>query len=473
MKPFQASNVIRKLIWGTLMLGCLLACICAGLGIHLFREHLHGKEAWLSWRADRIAKGDCYEWKQLVPPDVPDAENFAMAPLIAGAIRDKKTMDPRFKALEPPDFKEAAGDWRKGQRANLSACAKTYGKQDLPTVLAPFEATLKELDEASRRPQCRLPIRYEDFEILVPYGFRGAARTLRLRALDRLQRGKSDLALQDVLTNLRIAEHLKAEPSLVIALLHAAILGLDMQPIWEGLRDHRWNDAQLAELEKALACVDMLRSGRLAFQGERMGAVVSFTCAAEGKALPSGLRDEKLEKIQRDLGVLGRGFMYRNLLELDRFETSNLIDPLNPDQHRVLPVEPIALWLRRLRYRKDLVLAQIAIPAFSGQMTRIARLQAAIDQARIVCALERFHLAHGTYPATTSELSPNYLAQIPHDLMTGEPLRYRRKGDGFVLYSLGWDQKDDDGVLMDDETLALGETRPRGDWPWVPVSPGH
>ena len=46
--------------------------------------------------------------------------------------------------------------------------------------------------------------------------------------------------------------------------------------------------------------------------------------------------------------------------------------------------------------------------------------------------------------------------------MTGEPYKYLRKEDGsFVLYSVGWNEKDDGGTsgktLFDEEN---------GDWVW-------
>ena len=47
-------------------------------------------------------------------------------------------------------------------------------------------------------------------------------------------------------------------------------------------------------------------------------------------------------------------------------------------------------------------------------------------------------------------------------MLTGEPYKYRRTDDGrFVLYSVGWDEKDDGGVpgktLFDEK---------QGDWVW-------
>jgi hypothetical protein len=51
----------------------------------------------------------------------------------------------------------------------------------------------------------------------------------------------------------------------------------------------------------------------------------------------------------------------------------------------------------------------------------------------------------GRYPGTLDELVPGLLAEVPIDPFTGKPMVYRREGEGFVVYSLGSNQKDDGG----------------------------
>ena len=56
---------------------------------------------------------------------------------------------------------------------------------------------------------------------------------------------------------------------------------------------------------------------------------------------------------------------------------------------------------------------------------------------------------------------PRFLAQLPHDLIDGNPYRYvPGEGGRFMLYSVGWDEKDNGGVagrVLFDETA---------DWVW-------
>lgn len=58
---------------------------------------------------------------------------------------------------------------------------------------------------------------------------------------------------------------------------------------------------------------------------------------------------------------------------------------------------------------------------------------------------------------------PKFIAQLPNNVIGGEPYKYRRTADGrFVLWSVGWNEKDDGGVpgptLFD---------KKQGDWVWT------
>ena len=49
-----------------------------------------------------------------------------------------------------------------------------------------------------------------------------------------------------------------------------------------------------------------------------------------------------------------------------------------------------------------------------------------MDLARVAIALERYRLAHGAYPESLDVLAPQFIAQLPHDIINGQPLHYRR-----------------------------------------------
>ena len=119
--------------------------------------------------------------------------------------------------------------------------------------------------------------------------------------------------------------------------------------------------------------------------------------------------------------------------------------------------------------------AQMVFPAIAGTVRRFTMAQAQVDLARVACALERFHLAHGNYPETLDALAPQFIAQLPHDLINGQSLHYRRtddppsQGSGaasgrFILYSIGWNETDEGGEVVLKKSGSVDQEQ--GDWVW-------
>jgi hypothetical protein len=85
--------------------------------------------------------------------------------------------------------------------------------------------------------------------------------------------------------------------------------------------------------------------------------------------------------------------------------------------------------------------------------------------ARVAIGLERYRLAHGEYPESLDALAPQFFDKLPHDVINGQPLHYRRTSDGqFVLYSVGWNETDDGGVVGLHKDGRVD--RDTGDWVW-------
>ena len=109
-----------------------------------------------------------------------------------------------------------------------------------------------------------------------------------------------------------------------------------------------------------------------------------------------------------------------------------------------------------------------------GEFFEKIRLRAdRVDLARVAIALERYRLAHGEFPDSLDALAPQFIAKVPHDVIGGQPLKYRRTSDGqFVLYSVGWNETDDGGVVVSrksrDPRDEVGNSPDisQGDWVW-------
>jgi hypothetical protein len=109
--------------------------------------------------------------------------------------------------------------------------------------------------------------------------------------------------------------------------------------------------------------------------------------------------------------------------------------------------------------------ARLALPTLATSVKKFAHGQASVNLARTAVALERWRLAHGEIPDLLASLAPQCFAKVPHDVIGGQALKYRRgDGDRFVLYSVGWNETDDGGLVScrKDGSVDLES----GDWVW-------
>jgi hypothetical protein len=91
-----------------------------------------------------------------------------------------------------------------------------------------------------------------------------------------------------------------------------------------------------------------------------------------------------------------------------------------------------------------------------------------VNLARVAIVLERYRLSNGQYPESLDALTPQFMVALPHDVINGQPLKYRRNPDGqFVLYSVGWNETDDGGVVVAPKKNGNQEANfDDGDWVW-------
>ena len=112
-------------------------------------------------------------------------------------------------------------------------------------------------------------------------------------------------------------------------------------------------------------------------------------------------------------------------------------------------------------------LAALIICKYSRMAPRFAHVQTQIHQLYAACALERYRLAHKSYPEKLEALIPDYLDRIPNDVCAADPLRYRRQRGGvYELRSAGWDKDDDEGRHASERDGKSHFEKRKGDWVW-------
>jgi len=91
------------------------------------------------------------------------------------------------------------------------------------------------------------------------------------------------------------------------------------------------------------------------------------------------------------------------------------------------------------------LLTSLMVPAFSRVVEAEERAQQTQRNLYVAFALAAYHRDHGRYPQTLPELAPMYIDNLPDDMFTNGPLNYRPNDEGYLLYSVGPNGRDDDG----------------------------
>ncbi len=76
------------------------------------------------------------------------------------------------------------------------------------------------------------------------------------------------------------------------------------------------------------------------------------------------------------------------------------------------------------------------------------RGEAINNVARAAVAMHRFHAQHGRFPDALTELTPDIIPVVPRDSYNDQLLTLKKTDNGWVIYSVGPNLKDDAGKLL-------------------------
>lgn len=493
---WQRSPIVLVLKWLFSRHGarvCLFAAACLVTLIALFytEENWRGRHVWEKHKRTQEARGERLSFIELAPPPVPDDQNFAMTPLLKPLFPRPGDYGVQLRqrlelcGTEPAGKKPGFGDWMRARPIDLQAWRECLRTTNILQTLTKFDSELDEINTASRRPYARFPLRYEDgFAVWLPHlpKLRQLARLYELRTCAEIAEGQPDRAAMDVETILRLADSLKDGPLLISELVRIDVLQLGVQPIWEGLCRHQWSDSQLATFQNKLQRIDFLSGCLRALQGNRAslndfierGIEDRRTLFLVGVSIDdySGGTNEPPPLLRASIELMPRGWLYQNMLSADRYYQEHLFAVVDLAERRISPQKERAAAQRI----EDLGRHYAAYPynffvltAVSSwfNWTAFAKAQTAVDEANIACALERYRLAHGELPDRLDALTPQFITKLPHDVIDGQPLKYHRTGDDqFVLYSVGWNETDEGGVVALSSRFRRMQDEEPLDWVW-------
>ncbi len=517
-----------KWCWRLLRRGLIgLALLVTLVGALITEENWRGKHDWEAYKRAAEMRGERLNMASVIPPAVPDDQNFFCAPIVAEALESERSQDTSsseqrgtnnvnrmkfniYRGAYANSLTESDISWQQSKLNDIKllkqwqTAFRTYSESpegktngfpitvqpqspaaDVLLALSIFNPGLEELRQASLRPYTRIPLNYENgFDSaggLLPWlaNMKRCAQFLELRMLAELQNDQSEQALADVKLLLRVNDSVREQPFLISHLVRMAIMAYVLQPVYEGLARHKWSAAQTAELEQALAKEDFLADYEYVLRGEKHFAIETFEKERITRQMRS-VEDSsgKNMVVTNSLTLWPDAMFYQN--ELCFAQLNDRMLALIEKDNRL--VAPMALrkfladvQAQSRHYSPYRVLALASAPAVAGSVKKFAFAQVSLDLARVACALERCRLAHGEYPATLNVLAPQFIDQIPHDIINGQPLHYRRTDDTsspssgtangrFMLYSVGWNEKDDGGTVVFTKSGTVD--REKGDWVW-------
>ena len=468
MKTSKWTWVVRILKW-TLIAGVSLAILI----VVLYKEEdRRGKRDWENYQHQLQARGETMDWNDYIPPLVRDEQNFFKAPhMQEWFVKAPGSNAYEFKAPFN-DQKFAAVISSVNHGPNLIDSAATA--KDFLARSDQFEPQLDLIREALKRPFARMDGDYSDFsEMPTPdiADVRLVSQTLAQRARAYLLLGQLQKALDELTLLHNFRRVYEAPPSgkpmyLEAAMLDAAVSTVYKNAVAFGIQSRLWQDPQLATLQKqleqinlALFMVNALRMERAAF-------------------LYYALTPNALDKIDPTADMAKArefGWFYQNLVTFSTWH-QRVIDSIDISNNVVVPKvviqvdsEENAVGSSRfpvmLSHPYSFV-AALARPNLSKAIETFARDQTLVNETQIACALERYRLAHGEYPVALDALVPQFMQTIPHAIIGGQPLHYRRTGDGkFLLYSVGWNERDDGGQPSPRNEKGIIDYT-KSDWVW-------
>jgi len=437
-----ASWILRRWFFCAAVLATVVALFYA-------EENWRGKRVWEKTKHDIEASGAVLNWDEFIPPPVPDDQNIFKAPKMEDwfvkDIHHKLNSNELTVLLRSPTNFPV---WGSTNNIQTEADARAY--------LAwsdQLQPQFNLIRDALKRPYARMDGDYSQMMVLPFPNFvavREVARVLAQRSHCYLLLHQPDKALAELALIHDLRHLLEAAPSgkpmtLVGAMINVAVAGLYVDVIGGSFRLHAWKDEDLAELEKQLSEIHLMIPVAAAFQAEP---------AATTRTLETVPISQVLKEVGPELNLLRiapRGWVFQNLAQQTPFLYSRL-EGLDAALESVSPRplnEAQARMEKFLSHRSPYnILARLMLPNVLKAIQTTARNQSLVNEARVACALERYKLAHGQYPDSLDALAPQFIEKIPHDVINDGQLKYRRSDDGFVLYSVGWNEKDDGGAQM-------------------------
>jgi hypothetical protein len=340
-------------------------------------------------------------------------------------------------------------------------------RAELAEALGQNAAAWQLLYSATNLSSSRYPIDLGGwFTVLLPHltKVKQAAALLSIEGLAHASAGESNQAYAAFDAALHVADSLHQEPILVSYLVRIAANRIVAQRLEETLNLVGFSDDELRRLQERFGAENDRAWPARGFAAERaMGLAVfldrklqrSLTWPNQAMVgMPPGIPGRILFGAYRVSGLLARDKAFY----LESMGRSIAFAELPPEERiRKGPLPSLGTTNRYLFFSRQL------LPALSQVIVRADEYSARMRVVEAALGVERFRLAHsGALPDGLAELAPGLLKAVPLDPYDGQPLRYKKLSRGYVVYSIGPNQKDDGGAAppLSDQSQARSSPNP-------------
>ena len=512
----RACGKIGRFFWSWGFLKFVLAVIALVILLYV-EEDWRGAHNWAVTKAKWEAQGETFDYAKFIPPPIPDDLNLAALPLFklepTSVTNGKPYLDTdalkkamRSDLIAPPLEYILLGSWQRGELTDMAKVKKLVagnfaiackGQRPPEDSLHQFAATYPFLTDflgsAEKRPEFRLNC---DYAVSSPISRTWGPVTAQIKlsqiltqhAVLALDAHRSDLALQDIKITYQVLNGVRRDPSLIGGLVALGMSAVSGAAIYNGLAQHEWSDTQLAEIDQTLKPINFLADFQFAMRCEVAQSAANFEFFEQASRFqirkffenifvtknaepgwtsaffvpwPSGWWDDNKAR------MVTRVFL--SLTSVD--PQAHLVFPKGADDLQLQIEKAKANWVA---YAPWNILADISSGPITRALQKYAQAQVWVDEARIACALERYRLAQGVYPASLDALAPASIDALPHDILNGQPYHYSLRADGtFLLYSVGWNQTDDGGKIVFEQDAPKIMDYTQGDWVWPTPQLSH
>ena len=395
-------------------------------------------------------------------PPIPDAENAAVVllelwkesePQFWQAFIDGRAPLPERNVVPvDPDLPILGSNATRPSRVQPLSPAALSAAED---YLKSHAAHMERVRAALRRPRCRFPVKFNDgYDALLPHlsKLKGEAQLFRLEALVATERGDNDAAITALGNPGRIGTLLAEEPFLITQLVRIACFTMVVDGAQHLLCRRELAPSQLARLDTMLDELKLPSSLRWAYIAERAAGLNIYEQSGDALARiassSDGSNDVKpadYRRLVRVMNAIGLASADRRLM-LESFDEA--IELADKDSHQDLSRrrEIFAEAGRKARRFPPKLFSSFLLPAMQRVPNKYANLEARRRAAVTAVAVQKLRLTQGGKLAEQlDELVPRFLPSVPLDPYDGQPLRYKRRPAGFVVYSIGPDGRDDGG----------------------------